>query len=205
MTRAMALLFVIGCAAPHERAVPGPSPKKDGLPAGVRVVEVPGSDERVYYYPGSGPIAAYAKGDRGPFLIEVRGRMTAEENEELRNIGIRVGSLEMYTEQSFVARLDSEQRERVAALPFVWEVRLLQPDDKLEPSCFAAGEEGRLEITIDLLDVGDKKLATIGELLESLGIRVLELGADSIHASVSMSHLDEITRISDVIWIEPRR
>lgn len=203
--RAAAFVVLMGCVSQDARVSSRqPSNEKKGRASAAKIVEVPGSKERVYYYPGSGPIAGYAVGDRGPFLVEVRGRLTAEENEELRVQGVSVNELEMFTEHSFVTRLDAAQRERVAELPFVWEVRILQPDDKLDPTRFTEAA-GLVPVTIDLLEVGEAKLAAIGKLLESLGAEVRALHSDTIHATVTLAHLDEITRISDVIWIEPSR
>lgn len=201
-TRALAFLLLFGCTPSPARPEIVPPVKKHAAGA-VRVVEVPGTRERVYYYKGSGPLTAYARGDRGPFLIEVRGRLTDAERAELRASGVRPEAMEMFTEQTFVTRLGPEQRERVAALPFVWEVRLLQPDDKLEPACLGAGQGGHLDVTIDLLDPDAAKLAVIGELIESLGAEVFELRENTVRARIGLAHLDEITRISDVIWVEP--
>ncbi len=200
----MTFLLLLGCTPTRQRPAIAPPAKKQAASA-VRVVKVPGTREHIYYYKGSGPLEAYASGDRGPYLIEVRGRMTDTEIDALRATGVRFDATEMFTEKTFVARLGPEQRERVASLPFVWEVRLLQPDDKLEPSRLGAGQGGHLEVTIDLLDPDAAKLAAIGELLQSLGAEVLELHGDTVRARVGLAHLDEITRISDVIWIEPSK
>jgi len=169
----------------------------------VQVVEVPGGEGAVYRYAGAGPISSYVAGDSGPYLIEVLGDVTAAADQALRELGVRMNALEMFSESSYAARLDREQSERLRALPFIKEVRILQPDDKLDSSRFAGFGVQRIEVTIDLLDVSDEKLTVITALLEELGARVLRAQPGTVCAEVSVETLQKITRISDVIWVEP--
>jgi len=201
--RAIALLVLAGCASPADRSAPATPASESPVPA-AQVTVVPDSSERIYYYPTDGPLAAYHPDDRGPFLIEVRGRLTEPEQKRLRDVGVEVARLEMFTENTFVVRLGSAQRQQVEELPFVWEVRILQPDDKLDPTQFT-GDSGQVEVIIDVLDVSEKKLAALGKLLESWDAEVRYAGGNTLRVATRMARLDAITRISDVIWIEPNR
>ncbi len=190
-------LLVAACGSSQEKSpVPAEAAGDDSY------IAVAASGERLYYYPGSGPVA-YAAEDVGAFVVELSRAQTVADRRALAELGAVADEPNLRAGSRYLYRLTAAQGEKLLALDFVRSVERLDPADKLDPDSFASS--GRVAITIDFITVSAAKLAAIGDLLESWGARIDQLDPVTARITIDRARLGDIGRISDVTWIEPNR
>ncbi|MGZ4846273.1 MAG: S8 family serine peptidase [Halobacteriota archaeon] len=159
-------------------------------------------------------------GKRNYWIVQFVGPVKQEWGKEITSLG---GELHGYVpENAFLVNMDGQTKEKVEQLPFVNWVGLYEPAYKISP--LLVGKKGKIapkdfamaeikeepfkpvpdgNVTVLLHDAGarDKVSRTIKEL----GGSVINTGPDMIRASIDPSKIDQLAKIPEVKWIEPRR
>lgn len=194
----VAALWVAACGSSQEQ----PAPSTSEPAVAESFVAVPATGERVYYYPGSGPIT-YAAEDGGAYLVELSRAQAATDRSALGELGVVADEPNLRGDNRYLYRLTSTQRDKLRSLDFVRSVERLEPAHKLDEGSFASS--GRIAITIDFMTVSAAKLAVIGNLLKSWGAQIDHLDSVTARITIDRARLAAIGRMSDVTWIEPNQ
>ncbi|HDQ99838.1 MAG TPA: hypothetical protein ENN51_06100, partial [candidate division WOR-3 bacterium] len=133
-------------------------------------------------------------------LIQFTGPLERDRRRGLEREGIRAfGYLAPY---ATMAVLDAEQRERVAALPFVGWVGPFHPGYKLQEHLLHA--RGRLELDLLLTPFGDEE-AVLGRIAELAGDvkQVTHSGFGTVvRFFLDAERLGQLAALDDIIWVQ---
>jgi hypothetical protein len=149
----------------------------------------------VFYYPADQPLAGYAAGDRGAYVVSIEG---VDRERALREAGASGGT---HLEGArYVYRLTDEERARVAALPFASVDGPLAPEQRYDPARPPNGD-ALIELFEDASPSVDQAVA---DLLTSWGTPARVVAPNTLRATIAAASLPAIARISPIRWIEPR-
>lgn len=142
-------------------------------------------------------------GEMGSFLVQLKGRVRAEEREAIVAQGATLFSY--LPNQTFVVRMTTETRTRVENLPFVRWVGTYEPAFKLSAQPGMKNGAGPGKLTVLLFPDADPGRSRAA--LENLGGKVLE-STDSgrnklLKVELDLTRVPELASRGEVAWVEP--
>jgi len=138
--------------------------------------------------------------DAGYYLIQVDGPVYSDYLDQIKELGIDVvGYIPKY---ALITYATPEQINLTNLKPFVRWVGIFQPAYKLQSEIMNG--EGTVRVTIQLFP--NENTYSIASIIQSLGFDVVEIIdhklCKTIDATVDLTRIDEIARITGVQWIQ---
>lgn len=152
------------------------------------------------------------------WIVQLIGPIKEGWSEEISKLGGTLGNY--IPENAFLVKMDSKTKDKVEKLPFVNWITLYEPAYKISPLFMGTKERvsprelglipiksdafrPALEGNIIIILHNPMDMTKVSEVIKNLGGKVIATGNDVIRASLDLSELDKVAKMTEVKWVEP--